>query len=211
MFKDLRLFVSEIRDNFSAIGAIAPSSPRLAKAIVRPLRQRPPTPVTVLEVGPGTGSFTHRILELLRPGDALEIYELNPKFCLFLRESLNKAQLSERGIRCELYNADIRSLRRTYQFDYIISGLPFNSFDVQTVSEILETLMNHLGPAGVLSYFEYSLPRGVRASLLKSADRIRMARVGRAVELFNRKHQYSCSHVWWNLPPARARHCRKSP
>ncbi len=209
MLKGFRLFISEIRGNFGVIGAIAPSSPRLAKAIVRPLRQRISGPIRVLEVGSGTGSFTRRIVDLLRPGDELEVYELNPSFYHFLHESLNGAGLSKRGIRCEMYNADIRSMRRPYQFDYIISGLPFNSFDVQTVSEILETLMNHLAPSGVFSYFEYSLPRGVRAGFLKRDDRIRMARVGKTVENFNRKHQFSCNHVWWNLPPARARHCRK--
>ena len=209
MLEDYLLFFSEIRDNFTSMGAIAPSSSLLAKAIVRPLTERPSRPISVLEVGPGTGSFTCRILDQLRAGDTLDIYEVNPKFCGFLKEVLERAELSERAIHWELHNADIRTLRNTAQFDYIIFGLPFSNFDVQTVAEILEILVGHLSPAGVLSYFEYVLLREFKIRLSKNADRDRLVRVAKAVRSFNQKYQYRCNHVWWNLPPAKARHCRK--
>ena len=209
MLRNIRVFYSAIRKDFQSIGAIAPSSSLLAKAIVNPLAQRPPGPVSVLEVGPGTGSFTSRILEHLREGDHLDIFELNPKFSLFLRRSLQKAGLGERGIGWELFNADIRTLDKPVQYDYIISGLPLNNFHPSTVAEILDILIDHLSPAGVLSYFEYVLLHNFRARILRTTDRERVVGVINTVRTFNQKYQYDCNHVWWNLPPARARHCRK--
>lgn len=210
MLKDIRLFYSAIREDFQSIGAIAPSSSLLARAIIHPLSQRPPWPISVLEVGPGTGSFTSRLLKYLRRDDVLEFFEVNSKFCQFLTESLNKAQLGERGIRWEVHNADIRTLDKPVQYDYIISGLPLNNFDPQAVADIFEILMGHLSPGGVFSYFEYLLLQDFKTRLLKKTDRDRTVRVVNMVRTFNRKYQYRCDHVWLNLPPAKARHCRKN-
>ncbi len=210
MFEDFRLFYSEFRNNFTTTGAIAPSSPLLAKAIVLPLLQRPARPISVLEVGAGTGSFTHRILKHLHFGDTLDIYEINPKFYTFLITSLNKDKLSEKGIYCRFHNADIRSLRKKTQYDFIISGLPFYAFEPQTVSEILEIYMEHLSPAGVLSYFEYILTPEFKSKFLRPSERDRLIRVAKTVRKFVQKYQYSSNEVWLNLPPAKARYCRKS-
>src|SRR5512139_3062682 len=89
MLKDFRLFYSEFRRNFITTGAIAPSSPLPAKAMIYPLKQRVNNPIRVLEVGAGTGAFTHRILRELRSGDSLDIYELNPRFFRALNENLS--------------------------------------------------------------------------------------------------------------------------
>lgn len=210
MLKDLRLFLSAVRNDFYSTGAIAPSSSLLAKAILTPMTQRRPRPVAVLEAGPGTGSFTGRILECLREGDLLDIFEVNPKFCIFLRDFLKSAGLAERGIRWEIFNADIRSLDRPIQYDYIISGLPLFNFDPLTVNQILDCFIGHLAADGVLPYFEYTLFQDFRARLLRGSNRQRLIGVVNIVRTFNQKHQFSCDRVWWNLPPAKARHCRKS-
>ncbi|PYV41177.1 MAG: hypothetical protein DMG06_17945 [Acidobacteria bacterium] len=209
MFEGYRLFYSEFRNNFTTTGAILPSSPLLAKAIVLPLLQRPARPIAVLEVGAGTGSFTHRILRHLSSGDILDVYELNPRLYTFLIKSLNRAKLSEKGIHCRLHNADIRSLRKRIQYDFIISGLPFYTFESQTVSEILEIYLEHLSPAGVLSYFEYILTPEFKSKFLSPSERDRLIRVAKTIESFVQKYQYSSNEVWLNLPPAKARYCRK--
>jgi phosphatidylethanolamine/phosphatidyl-N-methylethanolamine N-methyltransferase len=209
MFEDYRLFYSQFRSRFSTTGAIAPSSTHLAKAIVLPLTKRPARPIAVLEVGPGTGSFTHQILQHLRSGDMLDVYELNPKFYSFLIKSLNEEVTMRRGIQLTIQNADIRSLRTKTQYDFIISGLPFFAFEPQMVSEILDIYLEHLSPAGILSYFEYVLTPEFKSKFLKPPDRERIIRVGKTVRSFRQKYEYSSNEVWWNLPPAKARYCRK--
>jgi phosphatidylethanolamine/phosphatidyl-N-methylethanolamine N-methyltransferase len=209
MLKDLRLFYSEFRRNFITTGAIAPSSPLLAKAMVFPLKQRQPTTIRVLEVGAGTGAVTQHILKELRPGDNLDIYELNPRFFLVLQENLQITEYINRGIECSMHNDDVRSLPGDAFFDFIISGLPLNNFEPQIVEEFLETFLNHLSPGGVLAYFEYLGTREFQSRIVKGSERERLVRVGIAVNTFLQKYQYDSNHVWWNLPPAKARYCRK--
>src|SRR5882724_9635087 len=153
MSKDITLFFSQFRENFTTTGAIAPSSPSLSKAITHPLSQRSSRPIQVLEVGPGTGAFTQQIVKHLQSGDRLEIYELNARFCEYLRHSLPWEDFREKGIHCRLHNADVRSIRTDLQYDYIVCGLPFNNFEPDLVSEILAVLIDRLAPDGVFSYF----------------------------------------------------------
>jgi len=204
------VFLSQVLSNFGTVGAIAPSSPLLAKALAHPLQDRPERPISVLEVGAGTGVFTARILKSLDRGDQLDVYESNPRFCEYLSRFLHSQDLQARGIRCNLYNADVRLLDQAQPYDFIVCGLPFNSFDVRTVDEILEILMKHLAATGVFAYFEYSLSPGVRSRFLKAADRDRLRQVHARIGKFVRKHQFGCRQVWWNLPPAKARYCRKA-
>lgn len=203
------VFLSEVLSNFGTVGAIAPSSPLLAKAIVHPLQDRPERPISVLEAGAGTGVFTAQILKSLRRGDRLDVYELNPRLFGYLSRFLQRQAPQIRGIRCNLHNADVRLLSQARPYDFIVCGLPFNSFDVQTVDEILEVLMDHLTATGVFAYFEYSLTPRVRSRFLKAADRDRLRKVHLRISSFTQKHQFGCRQVWWNFPPAKARFCRK--
>ncbi|MFM7809659.1 MAG: translation initiation factor IF-2, partial [Planctomycetota bacterium] len=73
-------FVREAFRDIRHTGSVWPSSPALAKAMTRGLGELPGRR-RVLEVGPGTGPFTGRILKHLRDGDHFDIVELNAMFC----------------------------------------------------------------------------------------------------------------------------------
>lgn len=211
MFQDIRVFWREFRDNFTSTGAILPSSDALARAILRPLKRRPQNaPVRVLEVGPGTGAFTFSIVRHLVPGDVLHIYELNPRFYAHLKKKL-EVHPDAQTIEWHLHAEDIRRLRSTLQFDYIISGLPFANFPPALFCEIMEIYLAHLKPHGVLSYFEYLIPHRFRLQFLKSADKSRLRRLLAKLRMYVRKHEIDSTRVWLNMPPARARHLTKVP
>ena len=209
MLKDITLFFSQFTENFTTTGAIAPSSPLLGRAITDPLSLRSSGPIQVLEVGPGTGAFTRQITKHLRSGDHLEVYELNPRFCEYLRQNLPWEAFQSKGIHCRLHNADVRDIGRDLQYDYIVCGLPFNNFEPELVSEILAVLIDRLATNGVFSYFEYNLSHEFKSKFLKPKDRQRMLRVGKIVRSFIEQHQFGYRQVWLNLPPARARYCQK--
>jgi phosphatidylethanolamine/phosphatidyl-N-methylethanolamine N-methyltransferase len=210
MLKDLGLFLGEFLSNFHATGAVAPSSPALARAILKPLQHRPNRPIKVLEVGPGTGAFTFQILKHLRPEDALQIYELNPKFHAHLEGKLAPWLSAAQGVKVSLLNRDIRRLPAGMTFDYIISGLPFANFNSGQVAEIMNLYLSHLAREGVLSYFEYLIPHRLRLRFMRAADRKRMLWLSKRLATYARKHQVLSSRVWFNLPPARARHFKKN-
>src|SRR5262245_13488521 len=209
MLKDITVFFSQVRENFTTTGAIAPSSRLLGRAITHPLTKRSTDPIDVLEVGPGTGAFTQHIVKVLQSGDRLEVYELNARFCEYLSQNLPWEDFRLKGILCQLHNADVRDIPKDIQFDYIVCGLPFNNFEPELVSEILTVLLDRLKDNGVFSYFEYNLSHQFKSKFLKSQDRQRMIRVGRVVRAFIEAHQFGYRQVWLNLPPARARYCRK--
>ena len=79
LFGDHFDFLRQLREEFEATGAVAPSSRFLARAIAKPFEQRE-GPARVLEVGPGTGAVTRRIVQLLKADDRLDLVELNGKF-----------------------------------------------------------------------------------------------------------------------------------
>jgi phosphatidylethanolamine/phosphatidyl-N-methylethanolamine N-methyltransferase len=209
MFKDLSIFLRQFRENFHATGAIAPSSSYLAHAIVKPMKKRPERPIKVLEVGPGTGAFTMRILKKLKNGDVLHIFELNRKFYEHLRKKINMENIFAQGIQFQLFNADIRTLKNNQEYDYIISGLPFANFEVEVFCEIMENFLKHLAPDGVISYFEYILPHRFRTYLLEKNEKKRLQHLIDEMHKYIKKYQVACDHVWLNFPPARARHLKK--
>ncbi|MFF7991352.1 class I SAM-dependent methyltransferase [Kitasatospora xanthocidica] len=83
---DHLLFLAEALRTFHDTGALAPSGPELVNALVVPVTSRPNRPISVLEVGAGTGVVTRRLVQVLRPGDRLHVVEANPRFADRLRE-----------------------------------------------------------------------------------------------------------------------------
>ena len=79
-------FFRQFRRRFKTTGAVSPSSRFLAKALVRPLRESR-GPARVLEIGPGTGAVTRKIVELLGPEGHLDLVELNEAFATNLAPS----------------------------------------------------------------------------------------------------------------------------
>jgi phosphatidylethanolamine/phosphatidyl-N-methylethanolamine N-methyltransferase len=204
MLFDIQLFLKEFWGSFSSTGAILPSSPSLARAILKPLRQRPKSPIRILEVGPGTGAFTFTILKHLKQGDALYIYELNDRFYDYLRQRLSKINTS--GIDIKLFHRDVLTLKEDIQFDYIISSLPFSNFNARTIKHIMDMYLSHLTSQGTLSYFEYLLPHRLRIRFLNSNQRLRVQRMLVRLKKYTSVHQVAYSDTWLNVPPARAHH-----
>ncbi|MBP0448277.1 hypothetical protein J5Y04_01765 [Kitasatospora sp. RG8] len=91
---DRLLFLGEALRTLQSTGALAPSGPELVNALVVPVTSRPDRPLSVLEVGAGTGVVTRRLAQVLRPGDRLHVVEANPRFAERLRED---AELARRG------------------------------------------------------------------------------------------------------------------
>ncbi len=76
---ELRLFLREGLRDPPRVGAVAPSSPALVRALVA-AAVTSTRPVRVLEVGAGTGRATRALADGLAPGSRLDVVESNPRF-----------------------------------------------------------------------------------------------------------------------------------
>jgi len=136
------------------IGAFAPSSKWLARAMVAPLPRQvtPIRPVKICELGPGTGAFTRAIVERLGPTDRFLSVEVDSVFIDALRQ---------RWPDVDWVCASAESLpaivgeRGFGSVDHIVSGLPFATLPADTTQRIVEAVGKTLRPGGTFTTFQY--------------------------------------------------------
>jgi phosphatidylethanolamine/phosphatidyl-N-methylethanolamine N-methyltransferase len=179
-------FLREFVCNPLTVGAIAPSSPNLARAMLHNLTLNGED--TVLELGPGTGAFTSFIRAALpNPQHYLGI-ELEPRFVLLLKKEFPDLHFIQGNAEhaVQLYQQTPLKLPSV-----IISGLPFASFRRQTQDKIIDNMGELMSSGSVFRTFQY-----VHAYALPSAVRFRHA----MDDLFFSHHR---SQVMFNnIPPA---------
>jgi phospholipid N-methyltransferase len=192
----------------ATIGAIAPSSQRLARALAAPFLART-RPARVLEVGAGTGAITRFLGEHLRPGDELDVCELQPELAELLErdvlgvEPLASAQAAG---QVRLIRGSVEAIDAPGYYDFIVCGLPFTAFAAADVRRILAVIERNLTPGGVFSYFEYRGVRRLACTFRRGEGGRRVRRVSRLMDRRIAQHEIRRRAVWWNLPPAWGRH-----
>ena len=160
------------------IGAIAPSSRALARAIARQVD--PANPGPVLELGPGTGVITEALLERGLAPERLTLVEYDSDMATFLTGCYP-------GV--EVIQGDAFDLGRTLggkadeQFSAIVSGLPLLNFPVPRRRLLMEGIGQRLLPRAPFVQFSYGFQPPVTPPLGHSVTRAAL--------------------VWANLPPAR--------
>jgi phosphatidylethanolamine/phosphatidyl-N-methylethanolamine N-methyltransferase len=199
-------FLRQYRRRFETTGAIAPSSRFLARALARPL-ERHTGPARVLEVGPGTGAVTQRLVRLLKPDDRLDCVELNEKFVEVLRHKQTSDPDYRRvADRMAIHQCPIQEFQADAPYDFIVSGLPFNNFPPALVSEIFAVFFRLLAPRGVLSYFEYMYMRPLRRMVSNSAGKQRLDALEGVLQGYLRTHRIRRDWIFVNIPPAWVQH-----
>jgi len=217
---DYRIFWQQFRRAYHTTGAVLPSGQALAAALahfVRDAGERGELPAPnpsrqprrILEVGPGTGAVTGRIISDMRAGDRLVLVERNEEFVARIRERLaGDAQFSTAADRSEIVHASVEDLPEDRPFDVIISGLPLNNFTPETVAKILAKLQRLLAPGGTLSFFEYIAIRRFKVAVSRRADRERVRGIARVLGDVLEKNAVRRDCVWANVPPAWVHHVR---
>lgn len=206
LLSDHFAFFRQFRERFESTGAITPSSRFLARAMTGPLSRRD-RPSRVLEVGPGTGAVTQRIVRLLQPGDRFDLVELNPVFVNILRGKFDSDPAYRRvADQSAIHQCPLQEFAVDQPYDFIVSGLPLNNFPAGLVRDIFETFFRLLGPGGTLSYFEYMYVRPIRKAVGKRPDRERLRDLEAVIQPYLRQHRVRRSWVFANFPPAWVQH-----
>jgi phospholipid N-methyltransferase len=206
--RDQRLFLRQFRERFETTGAVLPSSRFLARALTGPLTSCP-GPRRILEVGPGTGAVTDRIVRQLRPDDWFDLVEINPAFAQRLTERFTSdAAWRSVAPRSRVQQIALQEFRADQPYDVVISGLPFNNFPVELVRELLDRCLQCLKPDGTLSFFEYMYVRPLRLRVTRGQERDRLAAIEELLQARFRELRNRRDWVFWNFPPAWVQHLR---
>ena len=160
------------------IGAVAPSSRALARAIARQID--PDCPGPVLELGPGTGVITAAILDRGIAPERVTVIEYDPDFATAIAARFHGVQVIQ-GDAFDLNRT--LGMGHTEPFAGIVSGIPLLNFPVPRRQAYVQSLTDRLAPGATLIQFSY----GMYAPVAPPPG-----------------HSVACAAlVWANLPPAR--------
>lgn len=186
-------FLSEFFKRPLNVGAFAPSSARLAVAMLKPIDFD--RLGAIAELGAGTGSFTKYILERKRHQTKFVALETNPRFCEYLIRRWGSFWFANRSAE------ELRTTLNTKEIAHVgavVSGLPWANLRRDLQVCVLRQVLLSLDPGGVFVTFAYlqglMLPGGIR---FRKLLREQFASVERT------------KIVWSNLPPAFVYVCRK--
>jgi phosphatidylethanolamine/phosphatidyl-N-methylethanolamine N-methyltransferase len=187
------MFLREFLRRPLTTAAVAPSGRLLAGTVTAPI---PATgePV-VVELGPGTGSFTAAIQRRLGGRGRHLAVEINERFA---------APLAIRFPRVDVVLGDAAGLREMLdrrgigRADVVVSGLPWAAFGAGRQDDLLGAVTDVLAPGGVFTTFAYT-----STLWAPPAGRLRRALRSRFEEVVAGRT------VWANLPPALVYSCRR--
>ena len=169
---DVRLFFREFRQNFHTTGAILPSGRRLGRALARFAAEPADHPRRILEVGPGTGAVTRRLVDVLGPHDRLDLVERNASFVGLPGAGGFKTEPAFQAVadRVRVLHCPVEDLSAGQKYHLVVSGLPLNNFAVEDVRRLLAVMTGLLEPGGTLSFFEYVALRRLKQLLSRRHD-----------------------------------------
>ena len=176
---DTTLFLREWIAHPQRIGAIAPSSPRLAAAMAQWIPRDPES--YVLELGPGTGPVTEALLRRGLREDRLIAIEFNPVLAAKLQKKYPRARI----IAGDAWHLD--ELLKTISVPSVgavISSLPLLNFSADQAVALAGKIRSVLEPQGRWVQFSYQINK----KRTRGGDHFNLV----ASQL-----------VWLNLPPAR--------
>jgi phosphatidylethanolamine/phosphatidyl-N-methylethanolamine N-methyltransferase len=185
VLKEELQFLRGLVANPRSVGAVAPSSMWLARAVAAQIDLNQPGPI--LELGPGTGAITEAILKRGIAPDRLTVIEHDPAFA---------KQIAARFHGVHVITGDAFNLGRLLGdrdlqgFAAIASGIPLLNFSPEKRHALIKASLERLRPGAPFVQFSYgftapvSAPEGATARL--------------------------AAFVWRNLPPARVWVYRKA-
>lgn len=148
-------FLIEYLKSPRTVGAVAPSSERLAEKMVRNIDFE--NAKCIVEYGPGTGVFTDKLIERKKQNTVLLLIEYNKEFCRQLEERYNGHNniilINDSAENVDKYLEEYN----INKIDYVVSGLPFTSLPKNVSSKVLEKTKSILNKNGLFITFQYTL------------------------------------------------------
>jgi len=173
------------------IGAIAPSSTRLARTVLKHCDFS--SARTIVELGAGDGAITRLILRRLQPGTTFIALEVDP-----VQASHLQRRFPDLDVCCEsaAHLGECLARRERRGADCIVCGLPWGNMSQPVQDRIMREVTAALLPGGSFCGFGY-----LHASWFPSSRAFRQRLAGQFAGV------RISPIVWRNLPPAFAYSC----
>jgi phospholipid N-methyltransferase len=145
-------YFKEAISKLKTVGAVVPSSPKLARAMVR--RVDTHHPQVIVELGTGEGAITRNILSKMHHNSKLIAFEINEKFLI----SLSKIK-DPRLVIVNDSALEINKYLKEHGFkeaDIVISSLPLVMFEKRFSYKIIRACHDALKNDGSYVQFHYS-------------------------------------------------------
>ena len=172
-------FLKEFFKHPVMVGSVIPSSDRLIRKMLGPVDWK--NTKLFVEYGPGVGTFTRPILDLLGPDAKLITIDTNAEFTAFLKEDIT----DDRLIAVTGSAADVEKIVAAHGFthaDFVVSGLPFSTLPAGVGDAIGQATARVIRPGGAFLVYQFSPKvRDFIAPYFQRLDR---------------------GFEWWNVPPA---------
>ena len=188
---DLTTFAIEAVADFRTVGAIAPSSRYLTRAMLGSLSLQGAR--VAVEVGPGTGAMTQALLNLIPFDATLLAFEINPHFSRYLGSRISDPRLIVINASAETLEKELRG--RGYEFvDAVVSSLAFGLMPDRKRRAFLGEVARMLGKAGAFTQYQY-----FHRLQMKNGQVRKFHLANLLQEYFSSVQQRI---IWRNLPPA---------
>lgn len=152
MSKKIQFFKEAVK-NYKTSGTVTPSSRFLAKRMLKQIDFSKAE--IIVELGPGDGAITKRILKKIQPNTVLICFEINEAFYSELKKvehsQLIVLKASAEHIKEKLHRLGYDSV------DYIVSSLPLTIIPKEISSNILKESYTSLKKEGLFIQYQYSL------------------------------------------------------
>lgn len=175
------------------VGAVAPSSRRLAERMAAGMELE--SAATVIELGAGTGVFTRLIAERVREGTLVLAFEIDARLAAALDGCIPGVRVVNDS--AERVQDHLRAAGRDGA-DAILSGLPWANFSRVKQETLLAAVHGALRPGARFSTFAY-----IPAAWLPTGRRFRALLQARFATV------EASRIVWQNLPPAFVYRCTR--
>lgn len=147
----------------------------------------------IVEIGPGAGVFTKKILQKKSRNSNFFVMEINPNFVKILKKKFPNLDIENQNANNIL---KVMKDKKIDELDVVISGLPWAIFSSKEQDELLKNIYDSLKKDGEFLTFAYAFPtingRKFRRKLYATFKNVRRSKV-----------------IWKNLPPAYVYHCTK--
>ena len=184
MSNNLSLFLGEMLRHPTEVSALMPSSEAVAWKMTEGVSR---TTGPVVEIGPGTGSFTRALLARGVLPENLTLMEMNARFCEILREEFPGVRVLNRPAQ-EIGEIGLD------QVGAVISGVPVLARP-KIQRDVIGPAFRVLKPDGFFTQITYSTSAPITAETRRD--------LGLSVD--------KRGTVWANLPPARVFVFRRMP